>query len=103
MVSYWFSKDLGDGVLVQEQLDRIRELFRDAYSDVKPPKELAVFIRHESEGRLHCRVIVYFSPASASVATKVNAAPCNKPTSANLVLLAGADESWAILFPESRC
>lgn len=90
-------------MLAQDQLDRIKELFRGTYSEAERPKEMAVFIRHESEGRLHCRVIAYFSPASVLVATKVNAAPCNKPASANLVLLAGAEESWAILFPEIGC
>jgi len=56
-------------------------------------------MRHESEGRLHCEVRVYFSPAAADVAKAVGAIACKKPASNGLSLLAGPDESWSVLFP----
>ena len=59
---------------------------------------MAIFIRHESEGRLHCKVNAYFSPAAGAVAEAVGARPCSKPAPDGLGLLAGAKESWALLF-----
>jgi hypothetical protein len=61
---------------------------------------MAVFTRVESEGRLHCEVIAYFSPATADVAKKFNTEPCGKPVRTGLVLLAGDERGWSVLFPE---
>lgn len=93
----WFTKNLGDAMLAQEPLDRIHELFLPAYEQANGSKEMAVFIRHESEGRLHCEVKAYFSPASAVVARAVGAEPCQKPTPDGLSLLVGSEDSWSIL------
>jgi hypothetical protein len=96
----WFLKNLGDAMLVGDQQERIKQLFLSAYSDTDSPKEMAAFIRHESEGRLHCEVIIYFSPMSTAVAREVNAGPCEKPSPDGLSILAGSQESWRVLFPE---
>ncbi|MDM7911752.1 MAG: hypothetical protein QUS09_01505, partial [Methanotrichaceae archaeon] len=64
------------------------------------PPEMAVFTRPESEGRLHCKVMAYFSPAAADVAETFDAEPCVKPARAGLGLLAGDERSWSVLFPE---
>lgn len=96
----WFSKNLGDGLIAQELVDDIEIRFTDKYVIVGKPDDMATFIRHESEGRLHCEVIVYFSPASALVARDVDAKPCLRPSPSNLALLTGSEASWLILFPE---
>ena len=43
------------------------------------PSEMAVFTRPESEGRLHCEVVAYFSPAAGEVAKAFDAIPCGRP------------------------
>jgi hypothetical protein len=96
----WFSKNLGDAMLAGEPLGRLEELFSSAYVAAGRPQAMAAFIRHESEGRLHCEVKVYFSPAAIVVAREVAAEPCNRPASDGLGLLAGSEESWRTLFPE---
>ncbi len=96
----WYAKNLGDGILACDPLGRLEEYFLSAYAKADRPKEMAAFIRHESEGRLHCEVKVYFSPASVAVAREVDAEPCARPSPDGLSLLAGCEESWLALFPE---
>ena len=96
----WFLKNLGDAMLAGNQQDRIKQLLLSAYSAADSPKEKAAFIRHESEGRLHCEVKIYFSPMSITVAREVNAEPCEKPSPDGLSMLAGSQDSWMVLFPE---
>lgn len=87
-------------MLAGDQQDQIKQLLLSAYSDADNPKEMAAFIRHESEGRLHCEVKIYFSPMSLAVAREVNAEPCGKPSPDGLSMLAGSHDSWMVLFPE---
>jgi hypothetical protein len=96
----WYLVNLGDAMLACEQQDRIKELLLSAYADAGSPSEMAAFTRHESEGRLHCEVKIYFSPMSVAVANKVNAEPCEKPSAEGLSMLVGAQDSWLILFPD---
>jgi len=98
-MSNWFTRNLGDAMLAAESLDHIKTLFLSEYEKANSPKEMAVFIRHESEGRLHCEVKVYFSPATTIVAEAVDAVPCKKPSSDGLSLLTGSEESWSDFFP----
>jgi hypothetical protein len=98
-MSVWFKKNLGDAMLAWESLDQIEGLFLLAYGKANSPKEVAVFIRHESEGRLHCEVKAYFSPDSVIVAREVDADPCGRPSRVGLSLLVGSADSWRALFP----
>jgi hypothetical protein len=95
----WFAASLGDPLLADEPLDRVRALFRSAHARAGGPADMAVFVRHESEGRLHCEVRAYFSPSAAGLAREVGAEPCERPSPDGLSLLAGAPESWRALFP----
>jgi len=98
----WFYKNLGDAMMAFEPLGRIEDLFRSVYRMTTCPKEAAVFIRHNSEGRLHCEVEVFFSPASASLAQALDAKPCARPAKSGLGLLIGSDDAWSALFPQDR-
>ena len=60
-VSRWFSKGLGDPLLAGESLDHIGALVRSAQARTGGPRDLAVFVRHEAEGRLHCEVRACFA------------------------------------------
>ncbi len=62
---------------------------------------MAIFTRYESEGRLQCEVVAYFTPAALDVAKIFDAEPCEKPTRSGLGLLAGDERAWSALFPES--
>ena len=87
-------------MLACEQLGHLKELFLSVYTKTDNPVEMAAFIRHESEGRLHCEVKVYFSPASVIVAREIDAEPCDRPSPDGLSLLVGSEDSWLALFQE---
>lgn len=95
----WFGKNLGDAMLAGDALSRVEALFLAEYGQASPP-DAAVFIRHESEGRLHCEVQAYFSPAASAVAKALDADPCARPSPGDLTLLAGPEAAWPALFPE---
>jgi hypothetical protein len=101
-MSSWFRKDLGDAMMAFEPLGQIEALFQSAYGVGTPPRDVAVFVRHNSEGHLHCRVEVFFSPASAVLAKEMDADPCDQPSIDGLGLLVGSENSWSVLFPEHR-
>ena len=96
----WYSVSLGDGMMAGTPSDEIEELFRQQYNAAGEPIEMAVFTRPESEGRLYCEVIAYFSPAAAGIAKAFDAEPCEKPERMGLGLLAGDQNCWSVLFPE---
>lgn len=98
-MSSWFTSNLGDAMLAGQPLDHIKALFLSEYEGIDDSKEMAVFMRHESEGRLHCEVKIYFSPAAADLARAVGAIACRKPVSEGLSLLVGSNESWSVFFP----
>lgn len=96
----WYSKALGDGMMAATPSAEIEEVFLRLFDAAGKPLNMAVFTRPESEGRLHCEVIAYFSPAAKDVAKAVDAQPCEKPSRAGLGLLTGDEGSWSVLFPE---
>ncbi len=100
-MSSWFTCNLGDAMLAGESLDRIKALFLSSNAKAENPDDMAVFMRHESEGRLHCDVVVYFTPAARAVAKAVGAIACPKPAPGSLGMLAGSEESWAVFFPDA--
>jgi hypothetical protein len=97
----WYSKALGDGIMAATPSDEIERAFQQLFKAAGKPLNMAVFTRPESEGRLHCEVMAYFSPAAKDVARAFDAQPCEKPSRAGLGLLAGDERSWSVLFPEN--
>ncbi len=98
----WFSKKLGDGMTAYGPLEQIEEAFQPLFAAAGEPVDMAAFTRHDSEGRLHCEVTAYFSPAAAEVARICDAEPCARPARWGLDLLAGDQGCWAVLFPEDE-
>lgn len=95
----WYSISLGDGMTAYT--GEIEEAFLQAFTRAGGPPEMAVFTRPESEDRLHCEVIAYFSPAARQVALAFDAEPCVRPMRNGLGLLAGDERAWSVLFPET--
>ncbi len=85
----WTKCNLGDALLADPAIASTEKSFVDAYRKAGMPANMAAFIRHESEGRLHCEVIVYFSPSAIKTAQKLGAVACPKPAAEGLSLLAG--------------
>ena len=98
----WYRVSLGDGMMAPTPMAEIEEAFLRLFASAGNPSEMAVFTRPESEGRLHCEVIAYFSPAAQPVAEAFDAESCEKPARVGLGLLAGGEESWSVLFPEDE-
>ena len=94
----WYSVSLGDGVVAPAPSAEIEERFEMIFAAAGRPLDMAVFTRPESEGRLYCEVIAYFSPAAAEVARAFDAKPCVRPARAGLGLLAGDEKAWEVLF-----
>ena len=95
----WFYKSLGDAIMAAGPAEQIRAAFLSLFESEGRPSEMAVFSRTDSEGRLHCEISVYFSPAAAEVAKLFDAKPSERPLKAGLDLLAGDQDSWSVLFP----
>ena len=96
----WYFLSLGDGMMAGTPQAEIEELFLKQFSEAGEPPAMAIFTRPESEGRLYCEVIAFFSPAAANVAEAFDAKPCGKPERTGLGLLAGNPDCWNVLFPE---
>ena len=96
----WHSINLGDAIMAATPSAEIEESFLASFNAAGKPSNMAVFTRAESEGRLHCEVIAYFSPAAQAVAKAFDAEPCEKPARAGLGLLSGDSSCWSVLFPE---
>lgn len=100
-MTYWYSKSLGDGMWADGVAEEIKTFFQPHFESADRQAVMAVFTRHE-EGRLHCEVVAYFSPAAGEVAQSLDASPCPKPVRSGLVLLAGDECCWPLLFPNTE-
>ncbi len=100
-MNIWFSKNLGDAMLAYLALENIKAVCGEAYQKANCSNDMAVFLRHESEGRLQCEVKIYFSPAIGDIAKSLGASPCEQPTRYGLSLLVGSQAAWSMFFPES--
>ena len=94
----WYTLNLGDALLADRELERIGTLFASEAAQHTQNGDMAIFIRHESEGRLHCAVTLYFSPAAAALARTLGATPCPRPAMTDLGLFAGTGPAFARWF-----
>lgn len=85
----WHVKNLGDAWLADEALVELAEGFTSLYGPV--PGEQALFVRHESDGQLHCAVKVYFPPETSEFARQVKAVGCPPPGLNGLSVLIGEE------------
>jgi hypothetical protein len=97
----WYSLSLGDGMTSGMLSTEIEDKFARLFESASKPQAMAVFTRPESEGRLHCEVIAYFSPAARDLAKAFDAEPCEPPSREGLILLAGEEVAWSVLFSQS--
>jgi hypothetical protein len=94
----WYTKGLGDGITAAMPSEEIREAFLRSFQAAGKPLDMAVFTRLESEDRLHCEVVAYFSPSAQQIAIAFDAEPCAQPDRTGLDLLAGDPHCWEMLF-----
>ncbi|OIR05517.1 hypothetical protein GALL_122600 [mine drainage metagenome] len=99
-MSAWFTKNLGDAMLAGEALAQLEALFLSTYGISGDSGQMAIFVRHESEGRLHCELKAYFPPAAIALAKTVDADPCARPSRDGLSLLVGPEDTWQAFFPD---
>ncbi len=94
----WYALELGEATMAMEELDVLQSQFLARYEAKDRPVEMAMFVRHVSEGRLHCEVIAYFSPMAGDFAMSVGARICGRPARMGLGLFAGGQGAWDVLF-----
>lgn len=97
----WYSCNLGDAMLADSALGRIEARARAEFANAVNTDQCAVYYRHESEGRLHCELVLYFSPLAARMPMGVELQACAKPVRQDLSILVGKVSSWSLLFPDS--
>ena len=89
-------------MLAYLELDHIRDVCTTVFQQSNKSDEIAVFSRHESEGRLQCELKVFFTPGLADIAKTLGATPCEQPSKYGMSLLVGSPAAWSIFFPESN-
>jgi hypothetical protein len=92
-MSGWHVCNLGDAMLAQDALVDVQRRFDREYQARGRPPDMGLFIRHVSEGRLHCEVLLYFTPAASDLAAALGARPCAPPANEGLDLLAGGGKA----------
>lgn len=95
----WYRLSLGDGVWAPQAISELEQSFLDFFEAAGQPKEMAVFSRPLSEGRLQCEIMAYFAPAAGEFARDRGAFVCAPPEKTGLTLIAGSSEAWESLFP----
>ena len=98
--SKWTALVLGDAQTSFLDCRDIAETGEEFFEAAGRPPAMAVFARNDSEGRLHCEVTVYFSPAAHDLAKRYQAKACERPAPGALDLLAGDPACWETLFEE---
>lgn len=96
----WYRLSLGDGVMASGPSAEIEASFQKSFREAGSPTDMAIFTRAESEGRVYCEIIAYFSPAAHDLAKTLDAQACGIPEKLGLRLLAGVSEAWTVLFEE---
>lgn len=94
----WYRLSLGDGVWAPQAISELEQAFSIFLEAAGRPRDMAVFSRPLSEGRLQCEIMAYFAPAAGEFARERGAIVCARPARAGLTLIAGSPEAWESLF-----
>ncbi|MFU8895727.1 MAG: hypothetical protein ACNA8J_05020 [Gammaproteobacteria bacterium] len=94
-MSDWYVSNLGDAMLAHDALVDVQRRFDAACRQSESTESMALFVRHVSEGRLHCQVLIYFTPAASAIAQEFDAVPCARPARTDLDLLAGNAKAFS--------
>lgn len=97
MAGLWRCANLGDALLAAEASERIAADFLHHYAGTDVPR--AIVSRHESQGRLHCELLVYFSPACRDLALQWRGRACPAPGLAGSSLVACSGGQWPDIYP----
>lgn len=89
----WYTLNLGDAMLAAEPMQQIQQQFHTEYFKRGKPRDMALYMRHETRCQLHCELILYFSPGAAMLAKNLGAIPCALPAAGSLALLAGTADA----------
>lgn len=84
-----------------EAVENVKELFQAEFDSKGQPEEMALFVRHESDGRLHCQLMLYLPPNLKGLAGQIEAISCPVPLADDLSLLVGSESAWSIFFPSN--
>jgi hypothetical protein len=97
----WFRKNLGDAMLadaaVADAISRFIDLYQPHQHHPHHPhhpqhqqhQQAGLYLRHESDGQLHCAAILYFTPDAHALAHLMGASACLKPELYDMGLIAG--------------
>ena len=102
MRSAWFTKNPGDALLAGEALSQREADFLSTHKDPGGRNKLAIFIRHETEERLHCELKACFSPNTVGLARKVDVIPCTRPSRSGLSLLVDSQAACDAPLPSPK-
>lgn len=97
MAGGWHCLNFGDALLAEAQHAALIADFQRRYSASATPR--ALMARHESEGRLHCELWVYFSPGCEVLAEAWQASPCRAPSGKGLSYSVTVGKAWRSAFP----
>ncbi|MEH6387489.1 hypothetical protein [Pseudomonas profundi] len=88
----WHVLNVGDPLLADERLGLVLNAVSAACLK-EEVRDLALFQRLESEGRLHCELKLYFSPGLDETARSFGARPCGVPRVHDLSYVAGSKQA----------
>ena len=100
-INHWFCKNLGDAMLADRSLTRIKEQFASLYQHAPSVTRRAVFVRHETTSHLYCQVVLYFSPEVSELAMALDAEPCSRPAREGLSIFVGDEGAFTELFSDT--
>ena len=98
----WYGLFVGNGIDAESPSMEAISVFLPAFLHAGQPLDMAIFTEEadpESSGARD--ITLYFSPLAAQVMCKhfPDAAPCERPSKVDLVLLAGDQRCFELLFP----
>ena len=80
----WYALALGDALTAHLDIERLRERLTSGRAASPTGADVPVYLHHDSPGRLHCEVTVYFAPDLAELALELGATPCDPPPTSGL-------------------